>query len=147
MKVLIVEKHQNQTCRVDSNHRDQKACWDAKLAWLKEGNENNCDVFQEDYSVHKQQLCVAGTKLLVVHSIFTFARNNVIVEVKIAYPVDDALVEDSDRIWRPVHCSPVDESHRKHVEDGGRHHRPEVAFPPSVGKDDEDDKYERYDSL
>ena len=127
---------------MDSNHGHQKGCWYANLAGVEKGNENNEDIFNENDTVHQQQFCVADTQLLVVHSIFPFASANVIVQVKIAYSVDYALVEDtlSCPIWWAVPCLPVDESHRKHVEDGGSHHWPEVSFPPSESKNDKDDQ-------
>ena len=127
---------------MDSNHGDQKGCWYANLAGVEKGNENNEDIFNENDSVHQQQFCVADSQLLVVHSIFPFASDNVIVQVKIAYSVDDAVVEDtlSCPLWWGVPRPPVDESHCKHVEDGGSHHRPEISFPPSEGKNDKDDQ-------
>ena len=80
---------------MDSNHGHQKGCWYANLAGVEKGNENNEDIFNENDTVHQQQFCVADTQLLVVHSIFPFASDNVIVQVKVAYSVDDALVEDT----------------------------------------------------
>ena len=52
--MLIVDEHQNQPCHVDPDHRDQKASGDAKLAWMKEGNEDNYDVFKDNYSVYEK---------------------------------------------------------------------------------------------
>ena len=77
-----------------------------------------------------------------MHSIFIFAGNDVVVQVKIAYSVDDALVEDAASCpsWWRVLCPPVDDCHGKHVEHGGSHHGPEVAFPPCEGEDDKDDQ-------
>ena len=39
-----------------------------------------------------------------------------------------------------VPCYPMNKSHEKHVEEASSHHGPEVAHPPSVGKDDEDNE-------
>ena len=138
MELLIVENQEKKSYSVDGNHSSQEGWWEANVVRVEEGDGHDDNVLDDNDYVHNQQFCVADTRLCVV----TLDGNDVVVQIKIADPVDDALVEHvvlCPTFW-PVHCSPVDERHGKHVQESRDHHGPEVALAPGEGKDDEDDQ-------
>ena len=138
MELLIVENQEKKSYSVDGNHSSQEGWWEANVVRVEEGDGHDDDVLDDNDYVHNQQFCVADTRLCVV----TLDGNDVVVQVKIADPVDDALVEDVvlGPICGSAHRSPVDEGHGKHMQDSEGHHGPEVSLAPGEGKNDEDDQ-------
>ena len=61
MKLLIVDEHQKQSYRVDSDNGDKKVGWYPNVSWVKECDENDDDILRENDSVHEKQLRVACT--------------------------------------------------------------------------------------
>ena len=131
----------------------QKLSWNPELFWTMVGAHKDRHILCAYEQVDQHSLHIllhrAHSWILSLSLAFLFrlSRNYAGVDIEVADPVDETLVEDLPVLPEEfVVCTsilprrPVDERHGKHVNGASSHQRPEVPRSAGVGKDDKDDE-------